>query len=152
MGMTLSHVLTQVSLLWDSAVANWAESMILYVFLTALTLLLTKWYFERKKKFQILANYGYNVPPINFIAGNLHQIAKDDIGTMEDWMERYGEEIGEKGGKIMGWYRGPNPALWTSSPELLKVSSTNIHPLSINSARTLSGSWHCSALVCYIQI
>ena len=96
--------------------------MILYLFLTALTLLLTKWYFERKKKFQILADYGYNVPPINFIAGNLHQIAKDDIGTMEDWMERYGEEIGEKGGKIMGWYRGPNPALWTSSPELLKVS------------------------------
>ena len=95
--------------------------MLLYLFFTALTLLLTKWYFERKKRFQILSNYGYNVPPTNYIAGNLHQIARDDLATMEDWMERYGEEIGEKGGKIMGWYRGPNPALWTTSPELLKV-------------------------------
>jgi len=94
--------------------------MLLYLFLTALTLLLTKWHFERKKRFQILSNYGYNVPPTNYIAGNLHQIARDDLATMEDWMERYGEEIGEKGGKIMGWYRGPNPALWTTSPELLK--------------------------------
>ena len=34
---------------------------------------------------------------------------------------RYGEPVGEKGGKVMGWYRGPNPALWTNSPEMLKV-------------------------------
>ena len=36
-------------------------------------------------------------------------------------VSRYGEPVGEKGGKVMGWYRGPNPALWTNSPEMLKV-------------------------------
>ena len=46
--------------------------------------------------------------------------AKDDIGTMLKWMDEYGEEIGTKGGRVMGWYRGPNPAIWTTSPEILK--------------------------------
>jgi cytochrome P450 family 3 subfamily A len=104
--------------------------MLLLVLSALLTLLLTKWGLERRAKFRILADYGYNVPPINYIFGNIHQIAKDDLGTMMDWIERcaclpplrprYGQPVGEKGGKIMGWYRGPNPALWTNSPELLK--------------------------------
>ena len=61
---------------------------------------------------------------------------------------RYGQPVGDKGGKVnvlpfllfssifgifirfivmlsvcqvMGWYRGPSPALWTNSPEMLKV-------------------------------
>lgn len=85
-----------------------------------LLVLLTKWGLERRAKFRILASYGYNVPPTNFVFGNIHQIAKDDLGTMLDWIERYGEPVGEKGGKVMGWYRGPNPALWTNSPEMLK--------------------------------
>ena len=29
------------------------------------------------------------VPPINYIFGNIHQIAKDDLGTMLDWLERW---------------------------------------------------------------
>jgi len=94
--------------------------MILYILSALLALLLTKWGLERRAKFQILANYGYNVPPINYIFGNIHQIAKDDLGTMLDWLERYGQPVGDKGGKIMGWYRGPSPALWTNSPEMLK--------------------------------
>jgi len=94
--------------------------MIGYIFITLIIVLLTKWYLGRKKSFQLLAKYGYNVPPVNLIAGNLHQIVRDDLGTMTDWMERYGQKAGEKGGKIMGWYRGPSPALWTNSPEILK--------------------------------
>ena len=33
---------------------------------------------------------------------------------------RYGQPVGELGGKVMGWYRGPSPALWTNCPEMLK--------------------------------
>ena len=47
-------------------------------------------------------------------------LAKDDLGTMLKWMDEYGEDIGDQGGRIMGWYRGPNPAIWTTSPEVLK--------------------------------
>ena len=39
---------------------------------------------------------------------------------MLKWMDEYGEDIGTKGGRVMGWYRGPNPAIWTTSPEILK--------------------------------
>ena len=35
--------------------------MILYILSALLALLLTKWGLERRAKFQILANYGYNV-------------------------------------------------------------------------------------------
>ena len=28
------------------------------------------------------------MPPINYIFGNIHQIAKDDLGTMLNWLER----------------------------------------------------------------
>ena len=31
---------------------------------------------------------------------------------MTEWMDQYGAEVGKVGGRIMGWYRGPNPALW----------------------------------------
>jgi len=82
--------------------------------------LLIYWYTDRKRKFKILSDFGYNVPPTNFIFGNLLDLAKDDLRTQERWMEEYGEEIGEKGGKILGWYRGPSPAIWTTSPEFLK--------------------------------
>ena len=45
---------------------------------------------------------------------------KDDLGTMTKWMDEYGQYVGSQGGRIMGWYRGPNPALWTTSPEIIK--------------------------------
>jgi len=70
--------------------------------------------------FNILSKHNYNVPPTNYVFGNLYQIAKDDLGTMLKWMDEYGEDIGDQGGRIMGWYRGPNPAIWTTSPEILK--------------------------------
>ena len=34
------------------------------------------------------------VPPINYIFGNIHQIAKDDLGTMLDWLERCASDQG----------------------------------------------------------
>ena len=40
---------------------------------------------------------------------------------MLEWMDQYGADVGSDGGRIMGWYRGPNPALWVTSPEILKV-------------------------------
>ena len=46
---------------------------------------------------------------------------KDDLGKMLEWMDQYGADVGSDGGRIMGWYRGPNPALWVTSPEILKV-------------------------------
>ena len=94
--------------------------MIFLIFLACLLVVFTKWHFERRSKFQILASHNFNVPPTNYIFGNLHQIARDDLGTMLRWMSQYGEEVGELGGKIMGWYRGPNPVLFTTSPEILK--------------------------------
>ena len=94
--------------------------MISLIFLACLLVVFTKWHFERRSKFQILASHNFNVPPTNYIFGNLHQIARDDLGTMLRWMSQYGEEVGELGGKIMGWYRGPNPVLFTTSPEILK--------------------------------
>ena len=39
---------------------------------------------------------------------------------MTKWMDEYGQDVGSQGGRIMGWYRGPNPALWTTSPEIIK--------------------------------
>jgi len=94
--------------------------MLFYIFIALLIILLTQWYLGRRKAFQKLGKYGYKVPPVNIIAGNLHQIVRDDLGTMTDWLERYGQDAGELGGKIMGWYRGPSPAIWTNSPEILK--------------------------------
>ena len=94
--------------------------MISLIFLACLLVVLTKWHFQRRNKFQILASHNFNVPPTNYIFGNLHQIARDDLGTMLSWMAEYGEEVGEMGGRIMGWYRGPNPVLFTTSPEILK--------------------------------
>jgi len=94
--------------------------MILEVFFACLILLFTKWHFQRRSMFQILEKYGYNVPPTNYIFGNLHQIVKDDLGKMLEWMDQYGADVGNEGGRIMGWYRGPNPALWVTSPEILK--------------------------------
>ena len=35
-------------------------------------------------------------------------------------MSKYGEVIDDQGGRIMGWYRGPSPAIWTTSPKILK--------------------------------
>ncbi|XP_023337750.1 uncharacterized protein LOC111708563 [Eurytemora carolleeae] len=93
--------------------------MYIYVLLFLVTFLLY-WYIDRRKSFRVLTDYGYRVPPVNLLFGNLLQLVQDDLGTMERWMEEYGEEIGEKGGKIMGWYRGPSPAIWTTSPEFLK--------------------------------
>ena len=94
--------------------------MISLIFLACLLVVLTKWHFERRNKFQILASHNFNVPPTNYIFGNLHQILRDDLGTMLSWMAEYGEEVGEMGGRIMGWYRGPNPVLFTTAPEILK--------------------------------
>ena len=94
--------------------------MISLIFLACLLVVLTKWHFQRRNKFQILASHNFNVPPTNYIFGNLHQIFRDDLGTMLTWMAEYGEEVGEMGGRIMGWYRGPNPVLFTTSPEILK--------------------------------
>ena len=94
--------------------------MILLIFASCVLLLLTKWHLERRKKFQILSSHNFNVPPTNYIFGNLHQMARDDLATMTSWFEQYGEEVGQMGGRILGWYRGPNPALLTTSPEILK--------------------------------
>ena len=94
--------------------------MISLILLACLLVILTKWHFERRKKFQILASHNFNVPPTNYIFGNLHQLARDDLATMLHWMAEYGEEVGQMGGRIMGWYRGPNPVLFTTSPEILK--------------------------------
>jgi len=91
----------------------------MYIGIAVITLFVL-WYIDRKKRFQLLKNYGYNSPPVNLIFGNLLELVKDDLKAQERWMEEYGEVIGEKGGKIMGWYRGPNPAIWTTSPEVIK--------------------------------
>ena len=96
------------------------QVMILLIFASCVLLLLTKWHLERRKKFQILSSHNFNVPPTNYIFGNLHQMARDDLATMTSWFEQYGEEVGQMGGRILGWYRGPNPALLTTSPEILK--------------------------------
>ena len=48
--------------------------MILEIFLACLVLLLTRWHFDRKRKFNILPSNGYNVPPTNYVFGNLHQL------------------------------------------------------------------------------
>ena len=47
-------------------------------------------------------------------------LVKDDLQTYWDWMEEFGEEVGSLGGRIMGWYRGPNPVITTTCPEILK--------------------------------
>ena len=47
-------------------------------------------------------------------------IVKDDLQTYWNWMEEFGEEVGGMGGRIMGWYRGPNPVITTTCPEILK--------------------------------
>ena len=94
--------------------------MILEIFIVCLVILLTKWHLFRRRRYSLLAEYGYNVPPTNYVFGNLHQIVKDDLGTMMKWMDEYGQDVGGLGGRIMGWYRGPNPALWTTSPEIIK--------------------------------
>jgi len=67
-----------------------------------------------------LKEYGYNVPPVNLVFGNLLELGKDDLGTQIRWMNELGENVGESGGKVIGWYRGPSPAIWTTSPEFLK--------------------------------
>jgi len=94
--------------------------MIFEVFLACVILLLTKWHFQRRAQFKILAKYGFNVPPTNYIFGNLHQIVGNDLVKMTEWMDQYGAEVGKVGGRIMGWYRGPNPALWLTCPEIMK--------------------------------
>ena len=94
--------------------------MILEIFIVCLVILLTKWHLFRRRRYSLLAEYGYNVPPTNYVFGNLHQIVKDDLGTMMKWIDEYGQDVGGLGGRIMGWYRGPNPALWTTSPEIIK--------------------------------
>jgi len=93
------------------------EIMILWAFIFTLILY---WYVDRRKKFQLLKEYGYNVPPTNLIFGNLLELVKDDLNTQIRWMNELGESIGSQGGKIIGWYRGPSPAIWTTSPEFLK--------------------------------
>ena len=47
-------------------------------------------------------------------------LVKDDLQTYWTWMEEFGEEVGSMGGRIMGWYRGPNPVITTTCPEILK--------------------------------
>ena len=94
--------------------------MLLVIFITCIILLLTKWHLWRREQFRILSSHKFNVPPTNYVFGNLHQMARDDLGTMTHWMEEYGEKVGQMGGRVMGWYRGPSPALLTTSPEILK--------------------------------
>ena len=94
--------------------------MLLVIFITCIILLLTKWHLWRREQFRILSSHKFNVPPTNYVFGNLHQMAGDDLGTMTHWMEEYGEKVGQMGGRVMGWYRGPSPALLTTSPEILK--------------------------------
>ena len=48
--------------------------MLVPLLLACLLALLTKWYFERRHKMTLLTRYGYNVPPTNFVTGNLHQV------------------------------------------------------------------------------
>jgi len=91
--------------------------MLVWVLLATLVLL---WYLDRKKKLKLLQAYGYNVPPTNAVFGNLLGLAAGDIETQEKWFEEYGEVVDDQGGRIMGWYRGPHPAIWTTSPEFLK--------------------------------
>ena len=94
--------------------------MLLYLVLVLFLLYLVVWYRDRQRVYRMLKDYGYKVPPINIICGNLHQLAINDLKAQEKWFELYGEEVGKKGGRILGWYRGPNPAIWTTCPEILK--------------------------------
>jgi len=91
--------------------------MLVWLFLATLFLF---WYLHRKRRFKLLDNYGFNTPPPNFFFGNLLQLREDDLKTQMKWFDEYGQDIGTLGGKIMGWYRGPSPVLWTNSPEVIK--------------------------------
>ena len=51
---------------------------------------------------------------------------KDDLATYWQWMEQHGEEVGRLGGRIMGWYRGPNPVITTTCPEILKEVTSSL--------------------------
>ena len=50
--------------------------MILELFLACVVLLLTKWHLYRRKQYRLLTDIGYNVPPTNYIFGNLHQLGE----------------------------------------------------------------------------
>ena len=50
----------------------------------------------------------------------------DDLATYWQWMEQHGEEVGRLGGRIMGWYRGPNPVITTTCPEILKEVTSSL--------------------------
>ena len=50
--------------------------MILELFLACVVLLLTKWHLHRRKQYRLLTDIGYNVPPTNYVFGNLHQLGE----------------------------------------------------------------------------
>jgi hypothetical protein len=41
------------------------------------------------------------------------------LDTQEEWMTNIAEDFGENG-KIMGWYRGPSPAIYCSNADFIK--------------------------------
>ena len=44
--------------------------------------------------------------------------AEGDLSTQIRWMTEYAEDLGT--GKILGWYRGPRPAIYVTDPEFIK--------------------------------
>ena len=41
-----------------------------------------------------------------------------DLDTQIRWMTEYAEDFGS--GKLLGWYRGPRPALYATDPDFLR--------------------------------